>query len=67
MVNKYRKSVLMALAVTVCFACHSDQEVQGAEKVPAALNHTAKDIDGKDVKLEKYAGRVLLVVNLASR
>jgi len=67
MLNKYSKSVLTALAVTICFACHSDQEVQGAEKVPAALNHTAKDIDGKDVKLSKYQGRVLLVVNLASR
>ena len=67
MLNKYSKSVLTALAVTICFACHSDHEVQGAEKVPAALNHTAKDIDGKDVKLSKYQGRVLLVVNLASR
>jgi len=67
MLNKYSKSVLTALAVTICFACHGDQEVQGAEKVPAALNHTAKDIDGKDVKLSKYQGRVLLVVNLASR
>ena len=67
MLNKYSKSVLTALAVTICFACHSDQEIQGAEKVPAALNHTAKDIDGKDVKLSEYQGRVLLVVNLASR
>ncbi len=67
MLNKYNKSVLTALAVTICFVCHSDQEVQGADKVPSALNHTAKDIDGKDVKLAKYEGRVLLVVNLASR
>ena len=67
MLNNYSKSILTALAVTICFACHSDQEVQGADKVPAALNHTAKDIDGKDVNLEKYEGRVLLVVNLASR
>jgi hypothetical protein len=67
MLNKYNKSVLTALAVTICFACHSGQEVQGADKVPSALNHTAKDIDGKDVKLAKYEGRVLLVVNLASR
>ena len=67
MLNKYGKSVLTALAVTICFACHIDQEVRGADKVPTALNHTAKDIDGQDVKLEKYEGRVLLVVNLASR
>jgi hypothetical protein len=67
MLNKYSKSILTALAVTICCAGQSDQEVQGAAKVPAALNHTAKDIDGKDVKLAKYEGRVLLVVNLASR
>ena len=42
MLNKYSQSVFTALAVTICFACHSDQEVQGADKVPAALNHTAK-------------------------
>ena len=34
LLNKYSKSVLTALAVTICFACHSDQEIQGAEKVP---------------------------------
>jgi len=67
MLNQYSKSILTVLAVTICFACQSAQEVQGADKVPAALNHTAKDIDGKDVKLAKYEGRVLLVVNLASR
>jgi hypothetical protein len=67
MLNKYNKLVLTALAVTICFACQNDQKVQGADEVPAALNYTAKDIDGKDVKLAKYEGRVLLVVNLASR
>ena len=67
MLNKYNKLVLTALAVTICFACQNDQKVQAADEVPAALNHTAKDIDGKDVKLAKYKGRVLLVVNLASR
>ncbi len=67
MLNSYSKSVLTALAVTMCFVCQSDQQAQGAEKVPAALNHTAKDIDGKEVKLSKYQGRVMLVVNLASR
>jgi hypothetical protein len=67
MLNKYSRSVLTTLAITICFACYGDEEIQGADKVPAALNHTAKDIDGKDVKLAKYEGRVLLVVNLASR
>src|SRR5690242_13503457 len=36
-------------------------------KVPAALDFTVKDIDGKPVKLARYAGNVILVVNVASR
>jgi glutathione peroxidase len=31
------------------------------------LKHTVRDIDGNDVALEKYRGRVLLFVNLASK
>lgn len=36
--------------------------------VPAKsiLNFTAKSIDGKDVRLSKYRGKVLLIVNVAS-
>ena len=35
--------------------------------VPAALNFTVKNIDDKDVALKTYQGKVLLVVNVASR
>lgn len=39
----------------------------GATKVADGLySMTAKDIDGKDVKLSAYKGKVLLVVNVAS-
>tara|TARA_B100000683_G_C12217070_1_gene443327 strand:+ start:115 stop:297 length:183 start_codon:yes stop_codon:yes gene_type:complete len=41
--------------------------VVNAADAPAALNFKAKDIDGKEVSLSKYKGRVVLVVNLASR
>ncbi len=41
--------------------------VVSAADAPAALNFKAKDIDGKEVNLSKYQGRVVLVVNLASR
>jgi glutathione peroxidase len=34
--------------------------------VPAGLNFTMKDIDGKDVALSKYRGKVVLIVNVAS-
>src|SRR3954469_5780863 len=34
---------------------------------PSILDFKMKDIDGKDVKLKKYKGNVLLVVNTASK
>lgn len=41
---------------------------QEDQPVPAALNFTLKDIDGKEVNLaSKYKGKVVLMVNVASR
>ncbi len=41
---------------------------QAAKKgVPAVLNFTMKSLDGNDVNLSKYAGKVILIVNTASR
>jgi len=37
------------------------------KKVPKALSFTMKSIDGKKVKLSKYQGKVLLIVNVASK
>jgi glutathione peroxidase len=37
------------------------------EKVPAALNFTMKSITGQDVNLADYKGKVILVVNVASK
>ncbi len=37
------------------------------DKTPAALNFTMKSITGKDVNLADYKGKVLLVVNVASK
>ncbi len=49
------------------FAVMATAMVVSAADAPAALNFKAKDIDGKEVNLSKYQGRVVLVVNLASR
>jgi glutathione peroxidase len=35
--------------------------------VPAALNFTVKDIQGNPVKLSRYEGQVIMVVNVASK
>ena len=43
------------------------KEWKGDKKVAPALNFTMKDIDGKDVELSKYQGKVVLFVNVASQ
>ncbi len=43
------------------------EEKKGDKKVPAVLNFTMKGIDGKDVDLSKYQGKVVLIVNVASK
>jgi len=40
---------------------------QDPRKTPAALSFTVKSLDSKDVDLSKYQGKVLLVVNVASK
>lgn len=35
--------------------------------IPPTLNFTMKDIDGKEIRLSKYQGKVILMVNVASR
>ncbi len=40
---------------------------EGEEPVKSVYDFTMKDIDGKDVPLADYKGKVLLVVNVASR
>ena len=42
--------------------------LQAGEPRPSeVLNHTVKNIEGKDVKLSDYQGKVILVVNVASK
>jgi glutathione peroxidase len=42
-------------------------EEKGAAKVPAALNFKMDSLDGKEVDLSRYQGKVVLVVNVASK
>lgn len=53
---------LAFLALPVAFVAARDDK-----KGPAVLAFTMKDIDGKDVDLAKYKGKVVLFVNVASR
>jgi glutathione peroxidase len=49
------------------FGYVSDSTINNAPKVKSVLDFKMKDIDGKDVKLNKYKGKVLLIVNTASK
>jgi glutathione peroxidase len=60
--NPSMTSLLMAAAL---FGCHNT--AVGAEAPKSIYDFTQRDIDGQDVLLRKYTGKVLLVVNVASK
>ncbi len=55
--------LMMAACVGMTFAADTPTD---APK-PAALNFSVKTIDGKDVDLSQYLGKVILMVNVASK
>ncbi|MGV3723882.1 MAG: glutathione peroxidase [Actinomycetota bacterium] len=63
-----RNLTLTILGAAVVAAAALSTVSGAAEKKPVApaLNFKVKDIDGKEVALQKYQGQVLLVVNVAS-
>jgi glutathione peroxidase len=54
------------LLVVPAFVLAQEKD-KGEKKVPAALNFKMKSIDGKDVDLSKYQGKVVMFVNVASK
>jgi len=56
---------VVAVAFGAAFLVHHAESVSASS--PSILDFKMKDIDGKDVKLKKYKGNVLLVVNTASK
>ena len=63
--------VVLALVAVFAFLCHDCplSGIFGAEAASpkSVLDFTMRDIDGKDVKLKKYKGNVILLVNVASK
>jgi glutathione peroxidase len=56
------------LSMTGVVYAEKDKDAKETKEGGSVLNHTVKTIDGKDVNLaEKYKGKVLLFVNVASR
>jgi glutathione peroxidase len=57
---------LLALAVLAALPALAFAEDKKEKKVPAVLNFKMKSLDGKDMDLSKYQGKVVLFVNVAS-
>jgi len=68
--QRYTVAMLAALALAGC-QFGGDQDVQppqaGETNVTSIHDFTMRDIDGNDVSLGAYKGRVLLLVNVASK
>src|SRR4051812_1652141 len=59
--------IKLALLLCVALALCSQAIAADAAKAKSVHDFTVKDIDGKNVDLSKYKGKVLLVVNTASK
>ena len=64
MPTAYRRLIVAVLLAVPCLVSAASKM---EKKVPAALSFTMKGIDGKDVELSKYQGKVVLFVNVASK
>src|SRR4051812_30997166 len=58
---------MIALGMAAVGVLRTTRAADEATTKPAALNFTMKDIDGKDVDLSTYSGKVILIVNVASK
>ena len=65
--NRPLLALAAAFALISPFVVVAD-EAKPVEKkdVPATLNFTMKSLEGEDVNLAKYQGKVVLIVNTAS-
>ncbi len=64
-----RKVGILVAAMAVLGLCAplSRAEDKKGDKVPAVLNFKMKGLDGKEVDLAQYQGKVVLIVNVASK
>ena len=63
-----RALLLIAVATAfACTACYAEDKSKGETKVTGPLDFKMKGIDGNEVDLSKYKGKVVLFVNVASQ
>ena len=61
--KRFAAAAMLLLGLSALLPAEDKKEAA----VPAALNFTVKDIDGKDVSLSNYQGKVVMIVNVASQ
>src|SRR4051794_14876752 len=59
--------LLLAGAAVAAVVINNNYATPAAAGGASVLDFKMRDIDGKDVKLDKYKGQVLLIVNTASK
>ena len=64
---KIKLQTILSLIAILALAARGLTLSALAQETPAALNFTMKSIDGKDVSLSSYAGKVVVLVNVASK
>jgi glutathione peroxidase len=60
-------SAMVGLALLTPLLAWADGKEKGDKKVAPALNFKMKGIDGKEVDLSHFQGKVVLIVNVASK
>ena len=60
-----KKLAILSTVLSCCVSLALAADKEG-DKVPAALNFTMKRLNGKEVPLSQYQGKVVLIVNVAS-
>jgi glutathione peroxidase len=62
-----RSVVCSLVGLLVLAPAFARAEDKGDKKVPGVLNFKMKGLDGKDVDLSQFQGKVVLIVNVASK
>ncbi|CAL9234683.1 unnamed protein product, partial [Arabidopsis halleri] len=66
--SKTKKLILFLLVAFVFYLYRYPSSPSTVEQSSSSIyNISVKDIEGKDVSLSKFTGKVLLIVNVASR
>lgn len=67
MTKKILAAALVAMLGTVAMAAEESKKEAPAKPAASPLDFTVKDIDGKETDLTQYKGKVVLMVNVASK